>query len=304
MSIMNGNTKTSTYYYKYEFVSPEPIFALVKEEMRSYFEAGAVDDTMFPIWMRGILKKLGKASYPILETVLFQKDFESKLPNDFHGVREAVALSRLGEGEHHTEFPRIIQSPNSIYEQVFCKVTPEVNECDPCNDCFPEIIRVTYKNNLVGPYSPDLKFRRTHLLKPGNIQVGHLCDLPCMNFGAKSLDTFDLRDGKFITNIRETPVHLKYYAKESTEDGYQLIPDNYWIMEYVKRYLKFKSFEQLWNQTTDESYNQIKQKMDYYKSSYDEAVIMAEIEIKKKTVYEHQQDWRRNANRLNPYIIR
>jgi hypothetical protein len=29
--------KTTTYY-QYDFVSPQPIFALVKEELRSYFD--------------------------------------------------------------------------------------------------------------------------------------------------------------------------------------------------------------------------------------------------------------------------
>src|ERR1700743_3885815 len=111
---MNGNIN-NTYYYKYDFISPEPLFSIIKEELRSYFEAGAVDDAMFPVWMSSILKKLGKSTNAILETILFQKDFESKLPPDFHGVREAWLLSRLDDFRHHTEFPRIIQSANSFY---------------------------------------------------------------------------------------------------------------------------------------------------------------------------------------------
>ena len=29
-----------SYYYKYDFVSPEPLYATVKEELKSYFDTG------------------------------------------------------------------------------------------------------------------------------------------------------------------------------------------------------------------------------------------------------------------------
>lgn len=278
-------------YYKYNFVSPEPLYSVVKEELRTYFEAGAVDDTMFSTWTDRALKKLGKATNKILETILHQEDFQSKLPPDFHGVREAWLC---------THFQGVIQFPNAKYDQVFCKITPEVDECNLCNDCLPEILRVTYKHTEVGAI-PNLKFKREYLLKPGNIQTNEHCDLPCRNFGAVGPDSYDLRDNKFITTLRKGFVHLIYYSIDRDGEGYQMIPDNYWIQEYVKRFLKYKIFEQLWNQTTDETYNQIKQKMDYYKSSYDEAVIMAETEIKKKDVWQIQRSIQRDSERLRHY---
>lgn len=280
-------------YYKYNFVSPEPIYALIKEELRTYFEAGAVDDAMFSTWTDSCLKKLGKASNKVLETILLQEDFQSKLPPDFYGVREAWLC-------HHLE--GVIQFPNARYEQIFCKVTPEIDECNPCNDCLPDILRVTYKHTEIGPV-PIFKVKRVHLLKPGNIHTVEQCDLPCKNIGASSVDSFDIRDNKFVTNLRKAIVHLVYYSKERDGEGFQLVPDNYWIQEYVKRYIKYKVFEQLWNQTTDETYNQIKQKMDYYKTSYDEAVIMAEVEIKKRDAWQIQMAIKRDTNRLNAYKI-
>lgn len=282
-----------SYYYKYQFVSPEPIFGVVKEELRTYFEAGAVDDLMFSVWMDRALKKLGRATNKILETVLCQEDFESKLPPDFQAVREAWLC---------TEITPWVQRPNAKYDQVFCRVTPVYDECDPCSGCVPEVLRVTYKETESGPY-PEMTIRRVYLLKPGNIETKANHELPLINLNASGPDSYDIRGNKFVTNLRKGMVHLIYYAIERDGEDYQMIPDNYWIQEYVKRFIKYKIFEQLWNQTTDETYNQIKQKMDYYKSSYEEGWIMAEIEIKKRTPTEVQRDINRNAHRLDPYKI-
>lgn len=282
-----------SYYYKYNFVSPEPIFGVVKEELRTYFEAGAVDDLLFPIWMNRTLKKLGRATNAIRETLLEQEDFESKLPPDFHAVREAWLCN---------EIEPWVQRPNAKYDQVFFRITPVEQECNTCLDCVPEVLRVTYKSTESGPV-PGMTFRRIHLLKPGNIETKANHHLPLMNLNSSASDSYDIRGNKFVTNLRKGLVHLIYYTIETDGNDYQLIPDNYWIQECVKRFIKYKVFEQLWNQTTDESYNQIKQKMDYYKSSYEEGWIMADIEIKKRTVNEIQMDINRNVHRLDAYKI-
>lgn len=61
-----------------------------------------------------------------------------------------------------------------------------------------------------------------------------------------------------------------------------MIPDNFRIKEYIEAYIKYKMFETLSNVLTDETFNQINQKMMYYKSLSDEAFIMADLEIKNK----------------------
>lgn len=283
-----------SYYYKYTFINPDPVYASVKQELRSYFDSNAVDDMMFPFWTNTALQKLGKATRPILETILHQQDFESKLPPQFYGVREAWLCTILEQS---------MWSPNAKYDQVFCKITPEYDSCATCPDCLPEVLRVTYKSNEIGNV-PSARMQRIYLLKPGNIETAQHCELPLANLGASTADTYDIRGNKFVTNLRQGVIHLIYYSEyRDDEENHRLIPDSWWIIEYVKRYIKFKLFEQLWNQTTDETYQQIKQKMDYYKTGVDEAWIEASTEIKKKTPYEIQQSIKRDTSRLHPYRI-
>jgi hypothetical protein len=310
-----------SYYYKYNFVSPEPVYATVKEELKSYFDTGAVDDLLFPTYLDKALKKLGRTTFVISEEVLFIEDFQSRLPDNFYAVREAWMCTEVAGYPY--------QSANSFYSQAANATTIQVapltiggTPCtqpgcqDPaCNGtCMPSLVQAVYKtNNTVAR-----GFTHQYLLKPGNISARQNCGVeytnnwdfyaeapPIHEFtpGAASYDSFDIRDNKFVTNFRNGVVHLLFYATEYDEIGNQMIPDNYRIREYVEAFLKFKIFEMLTNQTNDETFNQLQQKMMYYKQAYEEAYIMADIEIKKQTPWEKQRRIKNDLNRFNMYEL-
>lgn len=275
-----------SYYYKYKFVSPEPTYSIVKEELKSYFDSGVVDDLMFPTYLNKCLNKLGKAGYYITDTVIHLEDFMARLPDNFYAVREAWLCTSIS-GPSYRE-------PNSFYSQALSETTIQISpvisggvpctnsECtnDNCDgvECMPELIQSVYKTNNTVIRS----YRKEYLLKPGNISVKGNCTLDCVNFQSSSVDSFDIRDNKFVTNFREGDVYLVFYATDYDSIGNQMIPDNYRVKEYVESFLKFKVFETLTNQITDETFNQLQSKMVYYKQQSDEAYIMAETEIKKQ----------------------
>jgi hypothetical protein len=175
----------------------------------------------------------------------------------------------------------------------------------------PEIIQAVYKtNNEVA-----LSYQKQYLLKPGNISVNKNCDVSYTNIwnqvtssnsftpGASTYDSFDIRDNKFVTNFRNAIVHLVFYAEDYDNLGNQLVPDNFRITEYIEAFVKYKVFETLVNQTTDETFNQLQQKMVYYKTLADEAYIMADIEIKKQDVWTKQRRIKSSLNRFNKYEL-
>lgn len=294
-----------SYYYKYNFVSPQPVYATVKEELKSYFDTGAVDDLLFPTYLNKCLNKLGRTTYAITETILYIEDFEARLPDNFFAVREAWLCTRV-DG-------RPYQQANSFYAQAAStatiQITPVVTNqtctnptcttpsCD--GTCMPTYIQAVYKTNN----SVIQDFRREYLLKPGNISVKAHCDLQCANFGSSAPDSFDIRDNKFVTNFRNGTVHLIFYATEYDAIGNQMIPDNYRIREYVEAFIKYKVFEMLSNQLIDETFNQIQSKLAYYKQLSDEAFIMADIEVKKQTAWDKQRRIKNDLNRLNMYEL-
>ena len=305
-------------FYKYLFVSPEPVYSTVKEELKSYFDTGAVDDLMFPTLLDKALKKLGKTTYLITEEILFIEDFQARLPDNFYAVREAWMTTEV--------HGRPYQSANSFYSQsesTTIQVSPVISNGVPCTNancttgcptCMPELIQAVYKTNN----SVARSFTNSYLLKPGNISAKQHCGVQYTENwemytqappihqsspGSASYDSFDIRDNKFVTNFRNGVVNLIFYATEYDEIGNQLIPDNYRIREYVEAFIKFKVFEMLTNQTNDETFNQLQQKMMYHKQAYEEAYIMAEIEMKKQTVWEKQRRIKNDLNRFNMYEL-
>jgi hypothetical protein len=302
-----------SYYYKYNFVSPEPVYSLVKEELKSYFDTGAVDDLLFPTYLNKCLQKLGRSSYVIVEETLDVVDFEARLPDNFYAVREAWMCS---------EIPQLpYQSANSFYSQAASvstiQVAPLTVGGEPCNsptcynpncsgDCMPELIQAVYKTNNQVARS----IRKEYLLKPGNISVKQHCEVSYAEGwnthsspGSSAIDSFDIRDNKFVTNFRNGTVHLIFYATEYDNIGNQMIPDNYRIREFVEAFIKYKVFETLTNQTNDETFNQLQQKLAYYKQLHDEAFIMADIEIKKQDAWTKQRRIKNDLNRFNMYEL-
>ena len=308
-----------SYYYKYAFISPEPVYSTVKEELKSYFDTGAVDDLLFPTYLDKALKKLGRTTYVITDEVLFVEDFEARLPDNFYAVREAWMTTEVASYPY--------QSANSFYSQAASSTTIQVAPLTiggtPCNKpgcqtpqcdgtCMPELVQAVYKTNNEIARS----YRYEYLLRPGNISTRKQCDVqyrndwnnyapPVREFtpGSASYDSFDIRDNKFVTNFRNGVVHLIFYATEYDDIGNQLVPDNYRVSEFVEAYIKYKVFETLTNQTNDETFNQLQQKLAYYKQLHDEAFIMASIEIKKQTPWEKQRRVKNDLNRLNMYEL-
>lgn len=315
-----------SYYYKYNFVSPEPVYSTVKEELKSYFDTGAVDDLMFPTYLDKCLRKLGRATYVISEEVLEVCDFEARLPDNFFAVREAWMCSEIPLTPY--------QDANSFYSQAASTTSIQLNPVTvggtPCTndvcanpgcqgECMPLLIQAVYKTN----HQQTRSYRKEYLLKPGNISARSNCgvgyteswrfDAPVPqgeggvngNFtpGSAGIDSFDIRDNKFVTNFRNGVVHLIFYATEYDGGGNQMIPDNYRIREYIEAFIKYKVFETLTNQTNDETFNQLQQKLVYYKQLADEAYILADIEIKKQDAWTKQRRIKNDLNRFNMYEL-
>lgn len=279
-------------YYEYSFVSPEPVYARIKEELSSYFATDMVDDLLFPVWTSKALRSLARTVMPIVDTVLYLDDFTALLPRGFDSVREAWLCSTLA--------PVSIRKPGAFYSQVITLLNPEVDPCKDCDPCTPQSMELIYKATTDELFTT----KTSHLLQPGNIAATQQCGVGCPNVRAESADKFDIKDGRFHTSFRTGDVYLKYYSKELDEHNYQLIPDNEDIENYIEAYIKCKLFEQLWNQVTDETYNQMREKYQVYEQKKIEAFATADVEMKKQTVYQKKQAMIRQNNRFNKYRIR
>lgn len=305
-----------SYYYKYRFTSPEGIYATIREELKSYMDAGVIDDLMFPTYLDKCLNKLGRSTYVITETLLYIDDYKARLPDNFHAVREAWMCTEVDGGS--------IQSASSFYSQAATASTIQIspvtineqpcpsNCVEGCPDCMPNLVQAVYKTNN----SVSFTFERKFLLRPGNISAKEKCDVNYLQNWAtyaqgisrgtpysSTYDSFDIRNNKFVTTFRNGVVDMVFYATEYDESGSQMIPDNYWIKEYIEAFIKYKMFEQLMNVVTDESINQIERKLQHYKQLSDEAYILADSELKRQTMWQKQQRIKKSLRSFDMYEL-
>lgn len=286
-----------SYYYKYNFVSPQPLLAEIKEEMDSYFATGVVDDVMFYTYLNKALRKLGRTTLKIDEIPLTLENYEARLPNDFEYVRELWLC---------TEVVKSHPMASAYYDQRTCKVVADWSDWDPCNPCDICTDHCTQSKSVVYKTTGEIimKFSLHSLLTPGNISVKNHCDKQCMNFEASSPWTFDIRDNKIITNFCDGHLYLIYYKMEKDEDEFQMIPDNFRIEEFIKAYIKCKLYERIWNSTTGETYNQTRDMYLMYEQKEAEAFILAQIETKKPTIQQNINRIKTQNRRFNKYRIR
>lgn len=281
--------KTS-YYYKYNFVSPETIYTEIKEELRTYFQTGVIDDILFPRYTEDCLKRLGRSSYKIEENIFNLEDFQTKLPDNFEAVRELWLV---------TPHEQSYRMPNSCYEQSTIRLTSEKDRCNPGDICAPKEIKVTYK--ITGKIIQT--FQCQHLLKPGNVHAKENCSLDSFNIFSDSMETFDIRGNKLVTNFPEGTLYMVYYVKDYDENEYQLVPDNIRIKDYLKAYLKYKCFENIYNNISDETLNQVQAKLAYYEAKMYEAKVLAESELMKQTIEQQIRATKSARRRFNKYQI-
>lgn len=295
-----------SYYYKQEYISPSAIFARVQEELKSYFDSNIVDTTLFPIWTNDCLQKLGLAAYPIIPAVIFVENYQARLPDDFKYAREVWMCAK---------WEKDYQLPSSIYQQLTSSTIGLISSrldapdvfCDVnCN--YPDIIQAIYKTTQ----QVALEFKKQYLLTPGNIDSACPKDLYCANYNSVAPNSYDIRDNKLVTTFECGPVYMLYYANSLDEGDVQLIPDELRQRNFIEAYLKQKVFEQVFNQTTDESFfhyrdnnrqNQSQQKYIYYKGLADEAYILANTENRKEDVYRKQRKIRQTLTRNRKYEI-
>jgi hypothetical protein len=82
-----------------------------------------------------------------------------------------------------------------------------------------------------------------------------------------------------------------------------MIPEVLEVEEYVKSYLKFKFFEQMWHSVMDESSKQVESKLQYYKREQLEKLQAAYNILMSKTKQQMADSIVRTRNRFSKFHI-
>ena len=238
------------HYEHINYISSDSIVAEVKQELKSYFEAGAISEVLIPTYIDQALKKLRVFALKPEEAVLHFTNYKSELPCDF------VLLDRAMMYDYEFQLSAGVNSMQGYWYKSL--------ECTNCNDCEPK--QESYETITV----PGPGFKLT-MKQPEWIRVYHAskqyCTEGCENLSVSSSDVLQIfNNSKISSTFEDGCVYIKYFSRPVDDDGLPLIPEILEVEEYIKSYLKFKFFENLWHSIMDESVNQIVSKFQYYKN--------------------------------------
>ena len=158
--------------------------------------------------------------------------------------------------------------------------------------------RVTHKVQSVYNFS----FTVEGMLTPGDYKSINSVWEQSPNRQCSSMDTFNIRDNHIITSFRTGTLYLLYYADPlETENGYYQIPDTDIFKKYLLWYLKFKVFENLFYEATDENFNQIKAKKEDAEKNMYTWLTKAKNEAMGRSIYDVKKAIVRSYNKLKRF---
>ncbi len=250
--------------YKYNYVSAEPVWAQVKEELQSYFESNAINDSMFPKYTEDLIRKLGYSALVVKEEILSLKNYIAYLPEDAVFVNDVLYAS--GDNKLTTRKDQVTYN---------YKVECIPVSCDPLSE--PDN-PITYKEiRMVEKETKDVitSFNKIIRLKPSTLRAKQMCETDAFKIFMNSPHFYDINGRLLNTNISDGHLYIRYKAMLKDDNGFPLVPENIKFEEALISYLKYKLFEYLWNTVSDETFGQVQGKMTFYKGEYGEKLIDA-----------------------------
>lgn len=262
-----------------QFVPAKGVIAEVKETLRSYFNTGVIDDVLFPSWIADCNNRLGNTVYEVKQTVLTIDNYVADLPPEFKQAKEAWMSTTVGT----TLYP----IPSSTYitrDYIIDRYSEESQdrcytcEEEPCcclDNC--ELVRqITTKTHDAILF----QYRTCFPLRAATVATQDKCCPSSINRWARCPETFEIKDCQFVTNFETGLVALTYYADPATFADDMLILDNQWVKEYIRDYLIYKCYDQLFHQVTDETFNQIARKRQDYELKAQNSYVTMETKLK------------------------
>ena len=237
-------------YEHINYISSDTLVAEVKQELKSYFESGAISEVLIPTFIDQALRKLKVLVMQPKDAVLHFVNYKSELPCDF------TLLDRAMMYDHEVEWHAGVNSLTGYWYQSIEKFN--------CTTC--QVKEETYETITVPSAGFKIKMKQ-----PKWIRVYHgskqFCTEGCDNLSVSSTDVLQIYNNSKVSSSFETGcVYIRYFSKPLDDNGIPMVPEILEVEEYVKAYLKFKFFEMLWHSIMDESVRQIENKLQYYKN--------------------------------------
>jgi hypothetical protein len=274
-------------YDNINYITSEPLIAEVKQELKSYFEAGAISEVLIPSFIDQALRKLKVLALRPEEAVVRIENYKSEMPYDFYLLD--YVLSYSSEVFWEAAVDSVVGNWYKDIQVDGCSTTASVEMYETISIPMPGF-RISMK---------DPKWIRVYF------ESTSLCTENCQNLKVTSADIIKINQHKKISaTFQEGCLYVKYFSRPVDEHGIPMIPEVLEVEEYIKSYLKYKFFEQMWHSVMDESAKQVTDKLTYYKREQLEKLQAAYNYLMTKSKQQIADSIVRTRNRFSKFHIR
>lgn len=236
-----------------QFKSNDAMFARIRKRLRSFDNAGLLDEGDWYWYIKELLNDLGVSVYEEKEAIVMVKNYKGPLPDNFSYLYAAYKCT-----------PSHVQgdSKNTLWPQTgFVFYIDETHEpYRQCTNCysakrdFIEGEKYTIRTYLQGEPTI-INFSQPTLLQLSP-NVKSFCTSDCKNKNIFGVNAGEITmDKNYVyANFESDGVLLKYYALPlDASTGLPLIPDNTIFEKAIEDYIVYSTLRDMWlnNEVTD-----------------------------------------------------
>ena len=245
------------------FESPKRLISRVKRALKSFNQAGLLDENDFYESIMFVLDKLGIGGLIEEQAVIDIKNKKGLLPENFKTLYVATLCDISSAKDNPHMQNGYVFYTDTTYENVAkdgCKITCADENCKQ---------KITVREYVQG-------LERIH-----NYDMKHMLDIVPVNDNMRDYQ-IAINDKYIHTGFKDGVIYIKYYAYPiDLETGLPLVPTTESIQKAIEYYIIYETFLNFyWN---DEVPNGISQKASQAKQLYEDAVSQAIWESKLPT---------------------
>lgn len=271
--------------------------AEIKSSLKSYDNAGYLDEISIRRWVTDELKRFGTNIMTHFEKTFEVKNSTVKLPNNFWGIRIALKVKPKGYKIVKGEKDALLDS------FIWTEQITRTAYWDDWTDVFVTEAENTISERIYlnrGELIVDLYYVQPLLLTVHEGFDRQFFKKDSFNIhpdiSKSSLHDIILNSKTIYTNFPNGHIYLQYYGLNEDENGEVVIPDtsNGHLIKYLEYYVKYRIMEDIMVNTPDQS---VINALNLYNQQKDDTFTLAMTEAKFSTISDHTYQKIRNNNR-------
>lgn len=219
-------------------ISVENLLYSVKMTLRSFDDAGLLDDGELMRHSDWITNRLGLSMLEEIYLVLDVENFKAPIPFNLKQLDFVYACDVKPNQENFVKY--YYGNPHTFTVQDYTKKLC-YNKCS-VEEELTEIKRVI---SIEGAEHVK-NYANKRILKPSKSVSKDKCTKNCLNLNCDSPEYFDMDEKNIYLNFKEGSIYIKYYGSRLDDEGYPLILDDPYVTKAIEDYLVYKGLQTIY----------------------------------------------------------